>query len=206
MRVHLVVLLLMGGALQILSADNLHESLGIQGRETLYARDRIIKRESYKDYKEAPNANIVASLSELGETDSDKLPVYAVKSFDINKTEIENDKIMEDEEIVDEEIIYDDNDEPEPELQEEIDTLSNNKTTTKPSIIKTNDELDTVPNDNETTTEAPRYVTSFKPGLDLVVSKWTDFQKEIKNILPSRVFSPVPVTRHYPKYTHPPYS
>ena len=191
----------MGGARQILS-DFLPETPGLQGRETPYARDRIIKRESYKDYKEAPNANIVASLSELGETDSDKLPVYDVQNQDINRTESANDKVMADDETVDEETNYDDDDEPEPEIKDDT-TLSNCNKTTTPSITKTNDVPDTVPNNNETNTEGPRYVTSFKPELDLEVSKWTDFQEEIKNILPSRVFSPVPVTNHFTKYDYP---
>ena len=59
-------------ALQIFS-DILQKSPGIQSRETLHERDSTIKRESNKDYNEGPNANIGFSLSEVDETDLEKL-------------------------------------------------------------------------------------------------------------------------------------
>jgi len=199
-----LIILLVEGAVEIVS-KHVGDRARVGRKETLYARDRIIKRESYR---EAPNANIVASLSELTELgETDKLPEYTAAHNDQDDI---NEKITDiGIETDDKEGDDKDSPKPEPEVQEiqednsEIDIPSNNNTTLKPSIIATNDLPEAVPND-QTTTEAPKSVpTSFTHGVDLQVSKWTDFQADINSILPSRVFNPMVQTHHpAPAYSY----
>jgi len=182
-------------------------------KETLYARDRIVKRGSYKEAPPAINLVSLSELSELSVTESDELTEYIQNTEQAPETTTEAYEYVTDiEEVEDEERTDEEAHTYEQLIKSELNTyttsiLSDNEVVTKSPVTETNDPTQAVPS-VEKTTEVPKppvkHVTPiFTNGFDLQTdfpSRWTDFQIDIGSILPSREFNPVQTSVRTPYY------